>query len=62
MFRLTLNLENILCTLCLRVWVFHVNSVFLANVFSEGMYSDTLFIELFYICLAISQTIEKGKL
>ena len=62
MFRLTLNLENMLCTLCLRVWGFHVNSVFLANVFSEGMYFDTLFIELFYICLAISQTIEKGKL
>ena len=62
MFRLTLNLENMLGTLRLRVWGFHVNSVFLANVISEGMYFDTLFIELFYICLAISQTIEKGKL
>ena len=62
MFRLTLNLENMPFTLCLRVWGFHVNSVFLASVFSEGMYFDTLFIKLFYICLAISQTIEKGKL
>ena len=51
------KVKKTLSTLCLLVWGFCAKPVFCANIFSGDLSFDTLIVELFYMCLIISQTL-----
>ena len=55
-------MKSILCTLSLRGRGFHATSVFICNILKGDLYIDVSITELFYICIVVSQTLEKGTL
>ena len=57
-----LNLKIILCTLCFKGWRFYVKPGFFFGIFNGDLYFDTLNLELFQICLLISQGLGEDSL